>query len=200
METGSINMIFGRFHERALGSRVKVRLLRRILNEDMSVSERELASLVGVSHTAVSKAMRDFQDIGLVTPVHVGNALLWRTSKESHAYGALSHMFRKEPLERVVELVAERMGKYREVGKVVLFGAAIEGREERGSAIELLVVLDPKVRYEGFLKSSLDRAFFEMDRECRALFGNGVAAHVASVEEISSKYKDAVRKGLSVIG
>jgi len=193
-------MIFRHFYERALGSKVKIRLLRRLLNEDLSASERELAGMIGVSHTAVSKAMREFHELHLVSPVHVGSAVLWRTNKGSHAYRVLAALFGREPLELLVQLVAERMGKFREVGKAVIFGPLAEGREERGSAIELLVVLSPLARYDGALKGSLDRAFFELDKECRELFGNGLAAHLASEEELGGRYKEAVSKGIAVVG
>lgn len=194
------SMIFRHFYERALGSRVKIRLLRRLLNEELSASERELAGMVGVSHTAVSKAMREFHDVNLVSPVHVGSAVLWKTNKGSHAYRVLAPLFAGEPREVLVELVADRLGKFREAGKVVVFGALAEGKEERNAAIELLVVLAPSARYDGALKGSLDRAFFELDRECRALFGNGVAAHLASEEELQGRYKSAAARGIAVIG
>ncbi|MDO8339524.1 MAG: hypothetical protein Q7T16_02605 [Candidatus Burarchaeum sp.] len=194
------NMRFHRFYERALGSKVKVKLLLRLLNEEMSASEREVAEMMGLSHTAVSKAMHEFHELNLVTPVHVGNALLWRVNKESYLYKALVPILVKEPLEKLVELLAGRLGGYRELQKVVLFGPVAEGREERDSAIEVLLVLRPHTRYEGYFRSSLDRSLLELDKECRALFGNGLAAHIASEEELGSKYRGAVEKGISVIG
>ncbi|MFA6035893.1 MAG: winged helix-turn-helix domain-containing protein [Candidatus Micrarchaeia archaeon] len=193
-------MIFRHFYERALGSKVKIRLLRRLLNEDLSASERELAGMIGVSHTAVSKAMKEFYELHLVSPVHVGGAVLWKTNRGSQAYRVLAPLFGREPREALVELLADKMGKFREVGKAVVFGALADGREERDSAIELLVVLRPSARYEGALKESLDRAFFDLDRECRLLFGNGLAAHLASEEELQGRYKDAVAKGIAVVG
>ncbi|VVC03370.1 Uncharacterised protein [Candidatus Burarchaeum australiense] len=193
-------MKFGRFYERALGSKVKLRLLLHILNEEVSASERELASLLGLSHTAVSQALREFGELNLVTPVHVGNALLWRTNKESYLYKAMAQAFAKEPVEKLVELLAVRLGGYRELRKVVFFGAVAEGREESNSPVELLLVLRPHVKYDGYFRHSLDHSLLEMDKEFRALFGNGVAAHIASEEELDSKYKDIVAKGMAVIG
>src|SRR3989344_8175237 len=114
------NMRFHRFYERALGSKVKVKLLLRLLNEEMSASEREVAEMMGLSHTAVSKALREFHELNLVTPVHVGTALLWRVNKESYLYKALVPVLAKEPFERLVELLAGRLGSYRELQKVVL--------------------------------------------------------------------------------
>lgn len=193
-------MIFRHFYERALGSKVKVKLLQRLLNEEISASERELASMLGLSHTAVSKAMKEFHELHLVTPVHIGSALMWRTNKQSYAYKVLSRAMSKSPRQVMIELVADKLGKYRELQKVVLFGIVADGREERHSPVELLLVLRPDAKYEGYLRHSLDRALLELDQECRTLFGNGVAAHLASEEELSSKYKGVVEKGVQVIG
>ena len=193
-------MIFTRFYERALGSKVKVKLLQRLLNEEVSASERELASMLGLSHTAVSKALKEFHELNLIMPVHVGNSLMWRTNMESYAYRTLSQAMSKTPMQVMIELVADRLGKYRELRKVVLFGIVADGREERHSPVELLLVLRPHVRYEGYFRHSLDSALLELDKECRRRFGNGVAAHIASEEELGSKYKGAASKGIQVIG
>jgi len=193
-------MIFRGFYERAVGSKVKVRLLQRLLNEDISASEREMAELVGLSHTAVSRALKEFHELNLVTPVHVGNALLWRTNKESYIYKRLSQAMKKSPLQTLVELVAGRLGSYRELRRVVLFGAVADGREDKGSEVEVLLVLRPHVKYDGYFRHSIDRVLLELDKECRTLFGNGLEAHIASEEELSSKYKHAVSKGIAVIG
>ncbi|MBS3082858.1 helix-turn-helix transcriptional regulator [Candidatus Pacearchaeota archaeon] len=62
-------MQFHNFAENLLGSRVKIKLVRQLLLEEAITSERDLAKLLGISHTAVSKTLKELHEFNLVSPM-----------------------------------------------------------------------------------------------------------------------------------
>ncbi len=78
-------MQFRDFAENLLASKVKIKPLRVLLGEETITSERELAKLIGVSHGAVNKAMKDFYELNLVVPLRAGNVANVFTEKGAKA-------------------------------------------------------------------------------------------------------------------
>jgi len=184
-------MIFRDFAENLLGSRIKVKILTHLLREELPNSERELSRLLGVSNTAIHKAMLDFQDLNLVSPWVVGGANLWRLNTESYAYKviagtqiegltSLALLSKRPPLRHVRVRLAEELSHY-EV-KVYIFGSVAKGEEEAGSDIDVFVEVGTEEKKKAVIKG-LDKLKDEFVR----LFGNQLRPYVVSRKDLSQK-------------
>src|SRR3989338_5794492 len=105
-------MQFKDFAESLLGSKVKIKILRILLSEETITSERELAKMLGVSHGAVNKAMKDFYELNLVSPLRIGNVNAWQLNKDSLAFSRLDKKF-FFPLEELKEWIKSYLAHLR---------------------------------------------------------------------------------------
>ena len=99
-------MQFRDFEEELLGSKVKVKLLKYIISEEAITSEREIAKLINVSHGAANKTLKMFHDLNLITPMRIGNVIVWNLNKNSYAYQFLLNFFsniknREQPIKHL---------------------------------------------------------------------------------------------------
>ncbi len=58
-----------------LNSKTKVKIIRFLLTYEASMSEREIASILKVSHMSVNRTMRELTDMNFVNFVVVGKAM-----------------------------------------------------------------------------------------------------------------------------
>ena len=190
--------------ERLLGSKVKARLLLHILGEEMLTSERELSKLIGVSHTAVNKALKDFEDLNLITPLRVGNSQVWRLNRQSYAYALLANLpsfAKKWPLRDLKEIISMAFPDMNGLMAVVLYGSIAEEHELPGSDIDLFIlVADEKAR----ASPNLSRALQLLNNHCIERYGNRVSSNIMTWAEHSAKrnakFLENVKKGSLIKG
>ena len=72
--------------KQVFGSTLKRKILRFLFQDQEPISERELSRVLGVSHTAVNKAMKQLLDLNIVKGKTVGTAMVWELNKKSFAY------------------------------------------------------------------------------------------------------------------
>ena len=85
------------FHDSFLNilqSEVKSKIAKFLLSHKAEMSEREIASILGVSHMSVNRTMQEFSEMNLVRYVTVGNAHLWKVNTKSFSYKALAQLFK----------------------------------------------------------------------------------------------------------
>ncbi len=174
-------MIFRDFNEQLLGSKVKLKLLSHLLAPYSDgqffalppASQRELAQLVGVSHTAVANAFEDFYNANLVSPSHVGSSKMWIINGESYAFevltrAPLTELFRQPPLLRLESLIRSAFSKHRNVVEMaVIYGSIPRFVESRTSDVDIMLLL--KVPPESQV---LQKEIEDLSTICRKLFGN----------------------------
>jgi predicted nucleotidyltransferase len=116
--------------------------IARLLTDlpEKELTGRELARLLGVSHSSVQEAMRVFVASGLAVRRSVGRAHLYRTNRESYLFSTLQNLFLRE--RRVHDgLVSElRTAFGEEVISIILFGSYAKGTANPKSDIDVLVV------------------------------------------------------------
>jgi predicted nucleotidyltransferase len=200
-------MQFRDFAETLLGSKVKVKVLRKLLTEEMLPSERELAGLIGVSHTAVIRAMNDFQAANLITPMRIGNAITWRLNKKSYAYEFLSDVIegmQKSPLEHLKKTLQGELKGLQEKEKIrlvkaVIFGSLAEGREMPYSDVDLFIL----VEREEDRKHLLDSVFPVTGLFVQEIYGNKLSPQIFTMKDYADpknkKFLENVNKGIMVI-
>jgi len=178
-----------RFHASLLDvlkSKTKLKITQFLLSHQAEMSEREIASILGVSHMSVNRTMRELADLNFVSFVAVGKAHLWRTNRKSYAYQFFSRLIgglsdAKDPLESLRKTILSNLPK-RLVKKVVLFGSVAEGTEEVNSDIDLFILVKDKQSKQE-LESSIDK----LSSLCFEKYGNRLAPYVLTEREVNRK-------------
>lgn len=55
-----------------LSSKTKVKIIKFLLKHEASMSEREIASILKVSHMSINRTMRELADVNFVNFVNIG--------------------------------------------------------------------------------------------------------------------------------
>jgi len=66
-----------------LNSKTKVKIIKFLLTHRAYMSEREIASVLKVSHMSVNRTMRELADMNFVNFTTVGKAHLWMLNRKS---------------------------------------------------------------------------------------------------------------------
>ncbi|MBI2971794.1 MAG: nucleotidyltransferase domain-containing protein [Candidatus Aenigmarchaeota archaeon] len=193
-------MQFRDYAENLFGSKVKVKILRHILLQEepeIITSERELAKLVGVSHSAVNKTLKDFYELNFVTPLRVGNVTVWKMNKENFAYPLILAWIVFSPTDRLKNEVKESLEKVTSIKKVVIYGSIVTGSELPNSDIDLFILVDK----EGHKKDILPK-LSDLTNRCIGLFGNKISPNIFTEKDVKSKrnekFLENVSKGIVV--
>lgn len=176
-----------------LSSRSKLKILKHLFSQEASMSESELASVVGVSHMTANRLMKELGALNLVSVRRVGNANVWIANRNSFAYRTLSKAVRElskipQPLEDLKETIKKQMPSNL-VDRVVLFGSIAQGQEEEMSDIDLFVLVkSDEARRE--IQVYLDT----LSSDCLSLYGNRLAPYVLTKSELKEKRNLALLK------
>lgn len=204
-------MKFRDFAESLLGSRVKVKLIRQLLSSDTFASERDTAARIGVSHNAVNKTLKEFQDMNLITPMTIGNVLIWELNKDSYAYKFIENFSKKiatPPVEELRNDIKILIGdmcsaiKLRDekIKTAIIFGSVAEGRELSNSDIDLFILVEDEKTKKKIVSElpNMPRYFITLKK-----YGNKLSPLIMSKSEYhkskNKKLLENIRKGIVVI-
>lgn len=191
-------MKFHGFLELVFGSKVKLKVLLYLLSEDMPTSEREISRIIGVSHTAVNKAIKDFYDANLVTPMRIGNANVWKINKESYAFKAITdlrYLAGTAPLKALQDELSI-FHSYPDVKNVVIFGSLVEGKELPDSDIDVFILVERDI------KKILLREVSKLEEKLTIKYGNKLSTHIYTKDEfkkLNKKLVENINAGIKVI-
>ena len=175
-------MIFRNALERALGSSIKIRILRYLFSEGVPASEREISRILGISHMSVNRAMRDFEELNLVMRSHVGGAHLWQLKSGTYLYNQLKGlMICPTPLDALKEQLIKEMKNLEAsysitIKKAFLFGSIAEKKEEASSDIDVFIVVDKK-------KELITKELTELGDKIIVEFGNRLSTQVFTEQQ-----------------
>jgi predicted nucleotidyltransferase/biotin operon repressor len=166
-----------------LGSTLKIRILR-ILSKDAPIyTGRELARLVGYSHTQTNKALAELEMNGLVIKRHLGNANVYSLNENNLVVSRiLIPAFRIE--ERLIQELANRFfaAMRKDLVSIILFGSVAKGEDVVGSDIDLILVVRDETDME-----SLDERVSDISLEAAAAFGGPISPILLTETEYSKK-------------
>ena len=182
-----------RFHESYLSlikSDVKLKIVQFLLHHEASMSEREIASVVGVSHMSVNRVMQDLAQANLVHYVTVGKAHLWKVNRKSFAFKALVKFLDKvkevpDPLAELQQIILKRLPKSL-VQRVVLFGSVAKNKEKADSDIDVFVLVKNAQDQEK-LGSSIEK----LSGECLDVFGNRLSPYILTEKRFGDFFHGA---------
>ncbi|MEE8184800.1 MAG: nucleotidyltransferase domain-containing protein [Thermodesulfobacteriota bacterium] len=156
------------------------------------MSEREIASVLKVSHMSVNRTMRELVDINFVNFVTIGKAHLWRVNRKSYAFKVLSKLIKgissiEEPLKELKKTILKNLPETL-ITKVVLFGSIARVSEKANSDIDLFILVkDMQSKRE--IEPSIDK----LSNICLEQYGNRLAPYILTEQELKQK------KNLSII-
>lgn len=184
-----------------LNSKTKIKIIKFLLTHEASMSEREIASILKVSHMSVNRTMRELAELNFVNFVTIGKAHLWRVNRKSYAFRVLSELFKrvsgiKEPLEDLKKILFNNLPKTL-IKKVVLFGSIAKGSERSNSDIDVFILVKNKLS-----KKKLEPHIEKLSNFCLEMYGNRLAPYILTEQEIEQKKNlkivSEISKGIQV--
>lgn len=184
-----------------LNSKTKLKIAKFLLTHEASMSEREIASILKVSHMSVNRTMRELADINFVDFIAIGKAHAWKVNRKSYVFRTLFEFIKgvsriKEPLNDLKDTILVNLPKTL-IKKVILFGSIAGGKEKTNSDIDIfLLVRDKRARER--LEPFIDK----LSNACLEAYGNKLSPYILTEHELrqkkSLKLISAINKGMHI--
>ncbi len=166
------------------GKRFKI--IKFLMTHEAPMSEREIASILKISHMSVNRTLRELLEYNLVNFTSAGKAHLWKVNRKSYAFNALSALIActqkiAEPLDDLKKTVRTNL-RGTPAERAVLFGSIASGSEKTDSDIDLFIqVKDSRARDK--LKQITDK----LSILCLEKYGNVLSPYILTDREIDNK-------------
>jgi predicted nucleotidyltransferase len=169
-----------------LGTRTKVRLLRRLIFLDRPVSGREAARLAGVSPIAL-QALEDLQLIGVLNRTTTSNEYLYSVNESNVMAQSLMDLFTAERARYsdIITHIRAVLGSIGDVLSASFFGSAARGEESPGSDLDLLIVLKRNVS-----KEEIQDSLAELESDLAAKYGIILSTVILTLGEVTEQAAD----------
>lgn len=186
-----------------LKSEAKIKIAQFLLDHEASMSEREIASVLGVSHMSVNRILREFAQMNLVHYVTVGKAHLWEVNRKSFTYKALAQFFDDlkagpDPLKELKRTILKYLPKSL-IQRVVLFGSIAENKEKPDSDIDLFIMVK-SAQDAGTLEEKIEK----LSSACLDIFGNRLSPYILTERQLKQRQNldviAEVNKGIQIYG
>jgi len=169
-----------------LNSKTKVKIVKFLLTHDASMSEREIASIVKVSHMSVNRTLGELSEMNFVNFVTIGKAHLWKVNRKSYAFKTLSKLIKgishiKDPLKELKATILKTLPK-KLIKKVVLFGSVAKGLEKTNSDIDIFILIKDMAA-----KKKLEPSIDKLSNSCLETYGNRLAPYILTQGEMKQK-------------
>ncbi len=169
-----------------LSSKVKLKIIKFLLTHEAFMSEREISSILKVSHMSINRTMSELADLNFVNFITIGKAHMWKVNKKSYAYKILSELIKKvldikEPIEDLKKAILKDLPK-KLIKHVVLFGSVAKGIEKPNSDIDIFILVKDKQSKEK-IESSIEK----LSNACFDMYGNRLAPYILTEKEIKQK-------------
>lgn len=202
--------------KQVFGSKLKRKILNFLLKNQEPLSEREMSRILGVSNTAVNKAMRQLLDMNIVKGKTIGNSLVWELNEKSYAYKyvkAFLEASEVSPLSSLEDMIKsnitvfnalvaffEEKKGYPPITTAHIFGSVAEGTSGPDSDIDILIITKTPSD-----KKRLEEIFIGwLGVEILEKIGNKASFHIYSESAVSNNdpgwLAHAINTGIKVYG
>lgn len=175
-----------------LKSETKVKIIKFLLTHEAPMSEREIASILKVSHMSINRMMQQLAEMNFIHFVTIGKAHLWKVNRKSYVFKALSTIIKsvsivKEPIEDLRTTLLKNMPETL-IKRVILFGSVAEGSERANSDIDVFILVN-----DNQSKQKIEPQIEKLSNICFKVYGNRLAPYILTEQEMEQK------KGLKII-
>lgn len=184
-----------------LNSATRVKIIKFLLTHEASMSEREIASILKISHMSINRAMRELAEVNFVNFVSVGRAHLWKVNHKSYAFKVFSEFVKgisgiKIPLDDLKGMILSVLPKSL-IRRIVLFGSIARGEEKTGSDIDIFILVE-----DAQDKEKLEPALDKLSTYCLEAYGNRLSPYVLTGQEAKKKNRQSflaeIEKGTEI--
>lgn len=174
-----------------ISSPVRLKVAGFLLTHEAPMSEREIASVLKISHMSVNRTMGELSELNFVAFKTVGKAHMWMVNRKSYAYTVVKKIIESanaesSPLAALKEIVLKHLPKERML-RATLFGSVAKGQEREDSDIDIFIVVRTQKD-----KDNLELALEKLSADCLDMFGNRLAPYILSEKEWKAKKSLAV--------
>jgi predicted nucleotidyltransferase len=176
-----------------INSPTKLNLVRFLINHTASMSEREIASILNVSHMSVNRIMKELAEANFVNNTVVGRTHIWKVNRKSYVYGTLSKIIKTmdttlAPIEDLKKTLLQNL-PVEIAKKIILFGSVSKRTEEPNSDIDLFIL----VKFQKH-KDTIESYMEKLALTCLDRYGNVLSPYVLTEKDMKQK------KNLNLIG
>ncbi len=184
-----------------LNSKTKLKIVKFLLTHEASMSEREIASVLKVSHMSINRTMQELSEVNLVNFITIGKAHLWKVNRKSYAFKMLSEFIEgvsriKDPLDDLKNIILKNTPKAL-VKKVVLFGSVAKGAGKLDSDIDVFFLVK-----DNRDKEKLGFALDKLSNACLETYGNRLSPYILTEQETKKKarqkFLSEINKGIKI--
>lgn len=169
-------------------SDTKRAIVQFLLTHTAAMSEREIASILQMSHIRVNRMLKELAQVHFVSSRTIGRAHVWHVHRKSFAFQTFSYLIKAVssmpfPLEMLQKIIVKKLPRDR-VEKVILFGSIPKGMENVHSDIDVCIIV----------KNTHDKCKIEpwidtLSTDCFELFGNRLAPYIVTRQEMMQKHQ-----------
>lgn len=171
-------MKFHNFLETALGSKVKIGVLRALCRfPGKRFTTRELARFISVSHTQILKSLDSLLETNIIKIERHGNSNLLMLNQECYLASPVKALFSSE--SKALAVMLKKITPLPGAKMVAFFGSVKKGDEKADSDIDILVVAENTVK--------VNSALGKVRRDISLSFGNTLSAIVLNDAQFRSK-------------
>jgi predicted transcriptional regulator len=173
-----------------LNSRAKRKIVGFLLNNEVMMSERQIAASLDMTPMTVNRAMRELSTINLVNCTPVGRAHLWKVNRKSLAFKILTRLCRvigrtTVPLEDLKSKIIKHLPK-RLIKNAVISGAAVHRGRKPDRQIKLIIENGTSVNTEKN-RGIID----QLSAYCLDRYGNRLVIYFLSRREFKKRFYGA---------
>ena len=176
-----------------INSPTKLNIVRFLINHTASMSEREIASILNVSHMSVNRIMKELAEANFVNNTVVGRTHIWKVNRKSYVYGTLLKIIKTmdttlAPIEDLKKTLLQNL-PVEMTKKIILFGSVSKRTEEPNSDIDLFILVKLQKH-----KDAIESYMEKLALTCLDRYGNVLSPYVLTEKEMKQK------KNLNLIG
>ncbi len=169
-----------------LSSPVRLKVAKFLLTHEAPMSEREIASILKVSHMSINRTMTELMDLNFVYYKSIGKAHVWTVNQKSFAYQLIKKIIDvldsfPSPLIELRKLILKHLSSSK-ASRLLLFGSIAKGEEKSDSDIDLLIVVKTEKD-----KDKLEPLLDQLSSDCLDIFGNRLSSYLMSEKEWREK-------------
>jgi len=150
------------------------------------MSEREIASILNVSHMSVNRIMKELAEANFVNNTVVGRTHIWRVNRKSYAYGTLSKIIKTmdttlAPNEDLKKTLLKNLPVETTI-KIILFGSVSKGSEYSNSDIDIFIMVKLQ-KHKDVMESYIEK----LALKCLDRYGNVLSPYVLTEADMEQK-------------